>query len=111
MKRLALAFALALAASLALLPGAAGAHHRHHGFHGGFSAGCCVFIGPGHAFAPRPFGLHRHFFASPGFFPPSSTFIVVDPTAQPVWVWMPGSWWWNGAQWVWWPGHWTLSIQ
>jgi len=100
MKRLALAFVLALAVSLTLLAGAAGAHHGHHGFHGG----CCVFIGPVSPFFPHPFGLHRHF-----FFPPSSTFIVVDAAPQPVWV--PGSWWWNGFQWVWWPDHWVFLGQ
>ena len=109
MKRLALAFALALAASLTLLAGVAGAHHRHHGFHGGFNAGCCVFIQPGPTFVHRPFVPHRHFFISNGFFPPGSNFIVVAPAPQPVWV--PGSWWWNGFQWVWWPGHWVFLGQ
>ena len=27
---------------------------------------------------------------------------------QPVQVWVPGQWAWNGATWVWWPGHWDV---
>ena len=97
MKRLALAFALALAVSLTLLTGAAGAHHRHHGFRGGHVT---VFIGP-------PFIVpHRHFFIHHGFFAPGFTFIVVDPAPRPVWV--PGFWRWDGFDRVWVPGHWFV---
>ncbi len=105
MKRIGLALVLAL--TLTFLPGGAWASHRHHHGHHGFHRGCCVFVGPVgpvSPFFPHPFGLHRHF-----FFPPSSTFIVVDPAPQQVWV--PGSWWWNGFQWVWWPGHWVFLGQ
>jgi len=107
MKRLALAFAPALAVSLVLLPGTAGAQHHAHGVHeGSTSTGCCVFIGPGRDFAPRPFGLHHHF-----FFPPSSTVILVNPVSQPVWTWAQGFWGWDGWQWVWIPGRWAFPSQ
>jgi hypothetical protein len=102
MRRIALALALLLLTSFTLLPGAAWAGGSHlRVFVGqGFQSACCVFIGPRH-----PFG-HRHFFFSQGFFlPPPSSFIVVDPAPQPVWI--PGFWWWSGFQWVWVPGHWA----
>ena len=113
MKRFALAFALALAVSLTLLAGAAGASPRHGGhvtvFVGpGFQPTCCVFIGPRHSF-----GHHLFFnngFIGPGFAPSvivTNPVVVVEP--QPVWV--PDSWWWNGFQWVWWPGHWVFLGQ
>lgn len=27
--------------------------------------------------------------------------------SQPVMVWVPGQWVWDGATWLWWPGHWS----
>ena len=117
MKRLALAFALALAVSLTLLAGVAGASPRHGGFHGGhvtvfvgpgFQSACCVFIGPRHFFG------HHHFFNN-GFIDPrfGSSVIVGGPVVvvEPQPVWVPSSWWWNGFQWVWWPGHWAFFGQ
>ncbi len=102
MKRVALALSLVI--GLTLLPGAAGAHHRHHGVF----VGCCVFIAP-----VSPF-VHHHFFHN-GFIDPrfgpsvivGSPAVVVVP--QPVWV--PGVWQWTGFQWVWMPGHWAIPSQ
>ncbi len=103
MRRIALAFALALAVSLVLLPGAAGAHHHHR--HHGFVVGCCVFIAP-----VSPF-IHHHFFhgfIDPRFGPSlGDRVVVVEP--QPVWV--PAFWQWTGFQWVWAPGHWIVPSQ
>lgn len=110
MKRIALALVLSLAIALTVLPGAAWAHHRHHGVF----AGCCVFIGQGHPLVHENFFFVNHGFVHPhrffihdGFIPlrDGSTVIVVDPVPQPVWV--PGFWWWSGFQWVWVPGHWA----
>ena len=104
MKRLVLAFALALAVSLTLLVGAAGAHHRHHTFF----VGCCVFISPGDPFVHHHF-IH-HGFIDPRFGPSvigSSPVVVIQ--RQPVWV--PGFWRWTGWQWMWMPGHWFVHGQ
>ena len=101
MKRIALAVALSLVIGLTLLPGAAWAQQRHQAF----SAGCCVFIRPVNPFFHQQFAhpgfVHRGFTQAPF----GSTFIVVNPASQLVWV--PGFWWWNGFQWVWAPGHWA----
>lgn len=97
MKRVGLALVLSAVLVLALAPGLAQAHHRHHSVF----VGCCVFIEPGHVFAH-----HKFLFVTP---PTGSTVIVTDPALRPVWV--PGFWQWTGAQWMFMPGHWVVPGQ
>jgi hypothetical protein len=102
-KRMGLALALSLIGVLTLLPGPTWAGDRHR-----TSAGCCVFIGPGHSSVIRHGFISRHGFIHPLVGP---TFIVGAPVPQPALVWVPGFWWWNGFQWVWSPDHWAVAGQ
>lgn len=110
MKRLNLALVLALGLTLPPAAVSAGGPHALHqgGFRLGAHAGDVnVFISHGHPFVHHvhPHFVHPHVIHH-GLIHPHSTFIVVHPAPQLVWV--PGFWWWNGFQWVWISGHWVV---
>jgi hypothetical protein len=108
MKRLALAFVLAIAASIVMLPPAASAGGRvvHGHGHGVVVARPGFVVAGPRVHAPVPFVHpfpHRVFVAPRPVFVAPRAVVVAPPIPffAPVPVPDCAHWWWNGWRWVW----------
>lgn len=106
--------------TLAVLPNSASARSHRHAHHHHHPSVVTISPAP-FAAAPFFFQSRSFFFSAPqGFpytfsgpqgFPYTNRASTFDTAPQPQWVWLPGSWQWDGFQWVWVPGRWVFLKQ